>query len=143
MEALVCRSHEEYPTPDCMTPETLLLRQVHPNFMDGAVVTSQAFMPFPRDDGKLSVYDGDQIGAADAHKHYTQTLGNQSRGVWAVTKSEADDEGVEGAPDPLPGFPAHAKIDFGSMSEKACRKIAKRLKVFANVRGCQYEPDRR
>ena len=123
-----------------MTADTLLLRQVHPKFMDGAVVTSQAFMPFPRDDGKLSVYDGDQIGASDAHQHYTRTLGNQSSGVWAVTKAVADGEGVEGGPDPLPDFPAHAKIDFGSMSEKMCRKIAKRLKAFANARGCQFYP---
>jgi hypothetical protein len=123
-----------------MTPDTLLLRQVHPNFMDGTVVTSQAFMPFPRDDGKLSVYDGDQIGAQDSHQHYTQTMGNQSCGVWAVTKAEADAEGVEGGPDPLPGFPAHAKIDFGSKTEKMCRKIAKRLKAIANARGCQFDP---
>lgn len=123
-----------------MTPDTLLLRQVHPKFMNGAVVTSQAFMPFPRDDGKLSVYDGSQIGAADAYLHYTQTLGNQSCGVWAVTKLEADTEGVKGAPDPLPTFPAHAIIDFGSMSERMCRKIAKRLKTIANARGCQFDP---
>jgi hypothetical protein len=123
-----------------MTPDTLLLRQVHPKFMDGSVVTSQAFMPFPRDDGKLSVYDGDQIGASDAHQHYTGTLGNQSCGVWAVTKAESDAEGVEGGPDPLPNFPAHAIIDFGSLPEKVCRKIAKRLKAIVNARGCQFDP---
>lgn len=76
MEALVRDAREKHPTPQRMTSATLLLRQVHPKFMDGSLITSQAFMPFPRDDGKLSVYDGDQIGAADAHQHYTSTLGN-------------------------------------------------------------------
>lgn len=123
-----------------MNSNTLLLRQVHPNFMDGRLVTSQAFFPFPKDDGKLSVYDGDQINASDAYAHYSEILGNQSAGVWAVTKEEADAQGVTGAPDPLPDFPAHAKIDYGNSPEKLCRKIAKRLKVFANARGCQFEP---
>ncbi len=97
-------------------------------------------MPFPRDDGKLSVYDGDQINAADSYAHYTEILQNLSAGVWAVTKAEADAEGVMGAPDPLPDFAAHAKIDFGDRNEKACRKIAKRLKAMAIARGCQFIP---
>jgi hypothetical protein len=63
-----------------------------------------------------------------------------STGVWAVTKAEADAEGAEGGPDPLPDFPAHAKIDFGILPEKACWKIAKRLKSFALARGCRFGP---
>lgn len=123
-----------------MNPDTFLLRQAHPNFMNGLSITSQVFMPFPKDDGKLSAYDGDQIGAEECFKHYTEVLRNQSASVWAVTKAEADNEGVEGGPDPRPDSPAHAKIDFGSLPEKACRKIAKRLKSFALARGCQYRP---
>ena len=57
-----------------MTAETILLRQAHPQFMKGTQITSQVFMPFPKDKGLLSVYDGDQITAADSHRHYTQTL---------------------------------------------------------------------
>jgi hypothetical protein len=47
---------------------------------------------------------------------------------------------VEGGRDPLPNFPAHAIIDFGSLPEKMCRKIAKRLKAIVNARGCQFDP---
>lgn len=121
-----------------MNQTTLLLRQAHPRFMTGLEVTSQAFMPFPKDDGKLSVYDGDQISPEAAHAHYTQVLGNQSHSVWAVSKAEADSEGVPGEPDPLPDFPAHASIDFSSKSAKDCRKIAKILKTKALDRGCLY-----
>lgn len=121
-----------------MNPATHLLRHAHPNFMDGDQISSQVFMPFPRDDGKLSVYDGDQMSAEESYRHYTEELGNRSHSVWAVTKAEADGEGAEAKPDPLPGFAAHSCVDFGSRPEKICRKIAKRLKAFAVQRGCQH-----
>lgn len=123
-----------------MNTETVLWRQAHPNFMDGDKPTSQAFFPFPKDNGKLSVYDGDQINAQQSYIHYTQILENESDSVWAITKAEADKEDVPASPDPLPDFSAHAKIDFGNRPEKECRKIAKRLKAKAIARGCQYRP---
>jgi len=42
-----------------MNDQTLLLRQVHPNFLPDGELSSQAFYPFPKDNGRLSVYDGD------------------------------------------------------------------------------------
>ena len=118
-----------------MNGGTLLLRQVHPNFMKNDALTSQAFIPFPKDKGALSVYDGDQIDAAAAYAHYTKTLRRQSQGVWGVTCSEVALIGLTSAPDPLEGFPCHAVIDFGAASSKECRKLAKRLKDFAEMRG--------
>ena len=44
-----------------MTGTTLLLRQIHPSFVQDGRVTSQAFRPTPKDESLLSVYDGDQI----------------------------------------------------------------------------------
>lgn len=123
-----------------MTSATLLHRQAHPKFMDGAQITSQVFIPFPKDDGLLSVYDGDQISAAEAHTHYTQVLGNESHSVWSVTKAEADGEAVPASADPLPDFPSHSKIDFTGKTDKECRKIAKKLKAWAMARGCQFLP---
>jgi hypothetical protein len=123
-----------------MTSDTLLWRQAHPNFMDGKRPTSQVFFPFPKDNGKLSVYDGDQVNAEDSYKHYTEVLKNESASVWAVIKSEADSHGVPASSDPLPNFAAHAKVDFNFKPEKECRKIAKRLKALAIARGCQYRP---
>jgi hypothetical protein len=67
-----------------MTPATLLFRQVHPKFFPGGTLSSQAFFPFPKDQGKLSVYDGEHITAAQSFTHYTETLHLESAGVWGI-----------------------------------------------------------
>jgi len=95
-------------------------------------------MPFPKDAGKLSVYDGDKISAADSYKHYTTVLKRKSHSVWTVTCRETGEIGLTSAPDSLPDFPSHALIDFASHPEKHFRKLAKRLKAFALARGPLY-----
>ncbi|WP_186096747.1 hypothetical protein [Burkholderia gladioli] len=121
-----------------MNDQTLLLRQVHPNFFPDGEVSSQAFFPFPKDDGKLSVYDGDQIAADASHRHYTVNLGLQSAGVWAVNCEEVGSVGLSFRADPVEGNPAHAVVDFGVLAEKECRKLAKRLRKLAVDRGNLY-----
>ena len=124
-----------------MRPETILLRQVHPNFFPSGQLSSQAFLPFPKDDGKLSTYDGAQISASDSHRHYTQTLDQQSSCVWGVSNSEVTSAGLSSIADPLLNFPSHVLIDFTGHPEKDFRKLAKRLKALALSRGCLYMPD--
>ncbi len=125
---------------------SLLLRQAHPHFMDGDRITSQVFLPFPKDEGRLSVYDGDQISAEESHRHYTHILGHSSHSVWGVSGKEVDETGLSSVADPLPDFPAHALIDFRAtasllrLTEKDFRKFAKRLKALADSRGCLYQP---
>jgi len=114
-----------------MNDKTLLLRQVHPTFFRDGLLTSQAFMPFPKDNGQLSVYDGDQATPEQSFVHYTVDFGFLSAGVWAVTSGECGNIGLSSHPDPIEGSPAHAYIDFGSRAEKDCRKLAKRLKELA------------
>ena len=58
-----------------MTPETLLLRQVHPSFTQDGKLSSQAFFPFPKDEGQLSVYDGDLIEAKPSWDHFRGAFG--------------------------------------------------------------------
>lgn len=123
-----------------MSPTTHLHRQAHPQFAPGGQLTSQAFMPFPKDEGLLSVDDGDQITAADAFAYYTSVLKLESCGVWSVTKSEADGETVNAISTPEPNRPSHASLDFRGKSERDCRKIAKNLKKLALARGCQFSP---
>ena len=123
-----------------MNSETILLRQVHPDFIPEGQLTSQAFMPFPKDEGKPSVYDGDQISAADSYKHYTQVLANKAHSVWGVTCAEVSEIGLTSAPDPKEKFPSHAVIDFTAHPEKSFRKLAKKLKAVAIVRGSLYSP---
>ena len=65
-----------------MNNETLLLRQIHPSFIQAGHITSQAFRPTPKDQNKLSVYDGDQISAEDAWQHSRQIRFAALRGLW-------------------------------------------------------------
>ena len=123
-----------------MKMDSLLLRQVHPNFFQDGQLSSQAFSPSPKDKGKLSVYDGKLISPAQSFEHYTQKLGFQSVGVWGVNNVEVIETGLTSAPDPLPNSPAHALINFGNASDKECRKLAKKLKAFALARGVLYSP---
>jgi len=123
-----------------MTEDTVLLRQAHPNFMKGSLPTSQVFMPNSEDEGRMSVYDADQITPPDAYDHYTRVLLMQSHSVWGVTKKEADGCDVPASPDPLADFPSHARIDFSGVPETSWRKVAKRLKGLSIARGCLYVP---
>jgi len=123
-----------------MKPETLLLRQVHPDFIPDGQLTSQAFMPFPKDNRKLSVYDGDQISASDSLEHYTEILGNRADSVWGVTCAEVAALGLASAADPQANFPSHALVDFTAFPEKGFRKLAKKLKSVALLRGCLHAP---
>ena len=118
-----------------MTDDTILLRQAHPKFVDEGQLTSQAFVPFPKDEAKLSVYNGEQMTAAESYRHYTETLNNEADSVWGVTCAEVTNVDLSYASDPLPESPAHALIDFSGKSTSACRKLAKKLREFASLRG--------
>lgn len=121
-----------------MSPSTVLLRQIHPNFYPNSVLSSQAFYPFPKDKGDLSVYDGDQISAKDSHKHYTEVLELQSVCVYQVSCEEVTSLALQVRQDPLQDFPEHAVIGFANLSDKDCRKLAKKLRDFALAHGCLF-----
>lgn len=120
-----------------MNQSTLLLRQIHPNFIEDTQVSSQAFYPFPKDDFLLSVYDGQLISAELAYLHYTQTLGFESSSVYAIAVNEVSQIGLSCRPDPLDDFPEHAVVDF-THDPKNARKLAKKLRSYAVARGCLY-----
>lgn len=121
-----------------MNPDTTLLRQVHPTFAPDGKPTSQAFLPFPKDDARLSAYNGDRISAADSFEHYTGDLQLESVGVWGVTCQEVESVELEGQEDPLPNSPHHAVISFEHHEAASFRKLAKKLKAFALRRGCLF-----
>lgn len=120
-----------------MNSETLLLRQIHPRFVQRDRVTSQAFTPRATDGNRLSVYDGDQIGPEAAWRHYTTRQSLESAGVMAVTLAEctALDLSVRSAPEP---FPEHAVIEFGALGRNAINRAAKRLRDAASKRGWRF-----
>ena len=122
-----------------MTDETLLLRQVHPTWVQRGQVTSQAFRPTPKDKSQLSVYDGDLISAAAAWDYYTAKLGHASIGVVSVSVAECKGCSSNVAADPEP-FPEHAVIDFTGLSEKEAYRRGKKLTGHAQGRGWQFQP---
>ena len=120
-----------------MTDETLLHRQIHPSFVQSGRPTSQAFRPTPKDEGKLSAYDGDQISPENSWKHYTEELTLASDGVMSLTHQECLDAGVSVNADGQP-FAEHASILFGDVNAE---KVSKKLKGKAVTRGWQFQPD--
>ena len=123
-----------------MNDHTLLYRQIHPNFVQQNRATSQAFQPNSSDANLLSVYDGDQIEAAEAWEHYTSVQLRSSAGVTAVTVSECSRLQLPVVLDGIP-YPEHAYIDFSGYGRRARTSKAKQLRALANARGWQYRPD--
>jgi len=124
-----------------MNEVTLLLRQIHPSFLQNDRVTSQAFRPTPKDEKKLSVYDGDLMTPGESYRHYTEELRLSSTGVMAVSVKECRAVDLEPVSDPEP-FPEHVVIDFSSLpSEKSIKTKAKLLKARAMARGWLYRDE--
>lgn len=120
-----------------MNNETLLLRQIHPTFLQNGRATSQAFRPTPKDESKLSVYDGGLIDPPTAWEHYTKSLALPSAGVMGVTVAECSVLGLQALSDPVP-FLQHVTIDFSAYSKNQIEKKAKLLQVKAQTRGWLY-----
>lgn len=121
-----------------MNSKTVLIRQIHPSFVQNGRVGSNAFCPTPKDDGKLSTYDGDMIDAESAWSHYTHDLGHESTGALglSIEECEALNLSIKSAPTP---FPEHVLIDFSSFGNSAIKKKAKKLKNAAVERGWLFE----
>lgn len=117
-----------------MTPDTLLHRQVHPSWVREGRVTSQAFRPTPKDNNRLSVYDGDRVTPEGAWNHYTSVLNYQSSGVVAISVAECENEQLVVVPDPQNAFVEHVLIDFTQLSASRIRRVAGRLARYANTR---------
>ncbi|MDE0448052.1 MAG: hypothetical protein OXH96_15420 [Spirochaetaceae bacterium] len=120
-----------------MTQDSLLFRQVNPNFVREGRITSQVFKPTPKDGKLLSVYDGELITAQNSYMHYTVRLGFSSLGVVAVTPAECGKLDLRVNSDPIP-FPEHAVIDFRGYSNNQITSKAKYLKDAAVTRGWEY-----
>lgn len=118
-----------------MNQKTLLLRQVHPSWVQQGRASSQAFRPTPKDEKQLSAYDGDQITAVKAWEHYTGILGLSSTGVLAVGECQGLSLLVN--PDSS-RFAEHVLIDFTPYTENEIKRKAKQLKALAECRGWQY-----
>ena len=121
-----------------MDSTTLLLRQVHPSWVQVGRVTSQVFRPTPKDESKLSVYDGGLIDPASAFVHFVHELRLTSAGVLGVYVSECEELGLKVLADPEP-FPEHALIDFTGLDRNRTDNIAKSLRSKSTTRGWLHQ----
>jgi hypothetical protein len=119
-------------------PETLLLRQIHPSFVQNGRPTSQAFRPTPKDRDRLSVDDGSKIEAKTSWERFTGTLGFESVGVLAVTVAECSEQHLPVIADGEP-YPEHCFIDFSGVLKKTAERKAKVLAFHAVQRGWLFE----
>jgi hypothetical protein len=120
-------------------PETLLMRQINPSWIQNGRVTSQAFCPTAKDEGRLTVYDGDLIRPQASWDHFTQALGYSSAGVMAVTRAECLVEQLDVIEDHFP-FPEHCSVDFSPFSNSEIKGKAKALSACARLRDWLYIP---
>lgn len=116
-----------------MNQNTLLLRQVHPSFIQGGQITSQVFRPTPKDENMLSAYNGDLITPEDSWKHYTGAPNNYSIGVMAVSKEECGQHELPVVEDGEP-FPEHVSIDYtGKAKPLKINKLFEHAKSIGNT----------
>jgi hypothetical protein len=125
-----------------MEEETLLLRQVHPSFMQGdrlssLVFSSQTFRPTPKDEGCLSVYNGNKYTPDESFDHYVNEM--LSAGVVAVTVAECSAIELPVEEDNEP-FNGHSFIDYRNKSNGQIKKKASILKRKATDRGWLFRP---
>ena len=126
--------------------DEVLLRMVHPAFVQDGRVTSQVFRPTPKDRHRLSVDRGSLSDAATSWRRFTAS-GWSACGVMGVTVGECRALDLPAYPDPLPATeemaanPAHALIDFGDKpSDRAREKAGKALRRVAVERGWLHGP---
>lgn len=123
-----------------MNDSTLLLRQVHPSFVQDGFASSVAFRPNTFDKGLMTVYDGDLVSAEGSWLHYTTVSNRSSAGVVGLTVQECTAEELTARPDPVP-FLEHAVVDFTKVEEKSWRSKSKKLQAKAMLRGWLYQPE--
>ena len=122
-----------------MTEETLLLRQINPTFIKLGRVTSAAFRPTPKDQQKLSVYDGDKITAAASFVALSRAE-LESVGVLAVTVGESHRPGSAGQVQPR-RLPRARRDRLHRPRGQPCEKKGKQLRDLAETlaAGCRQE----
>lgn len=121
-----------------MSPETLLLRQIHPSFVQDGRVSSQAFRPTPKDEQRLSVDNGDRIQADASWKRFVSHPNCSSMGVMAVSHAECEAQCLPVIEDGDP-YPEHCSIDFSAFGTGAIERKAKQLSRQARERGWLFE----
>lgn len=123
--------------------DELQWRQVHPNWVDGDLVSSQAFKGTSRAPDEVSTARAAKVTAADAFHHYTTELHLASAGTWAVTIAEVTSTACrtieDGECDDVP-TPGHSYIDMRELSKQQRKAARTELARLATIRRRQHPP---
>lgn len=130
-----------------MDNDNLLLRQIHPNFIQGSKASvgafeagTIAFTPNASDNGQLSVYNGEKYDAQQSFEHYISIKGEgKSGGVMGVTNGECLSVSLQAEEDNNP-YDGHSYVDFNALDPKLWKGCAKELKRLAHERGWLHRP---
>lgn len=113
-------------------------RQVHPRFVDGTVVSREAFVGTPGASDEISTVRAAVATAEAAYRHHCEVLGLEASGTWAITVAEAtqancqivDDAACDGV-----DTPGHSFVDMRALSKSARRTARTELAARATARG--------
>lgn len=131
-----------------MDGNTLLHRQVHPSWVQNNIVSAQAFeqitvssqtfSPTPKDNNKLSVYNGNKYTAESSYIHHTRS--HLSAGVLSVLKSECESVYPLTVTEDNDPFDGHSYIDFTQVLSKGQVKAkAQKLRDLAVARNWTFK----
>lgn len=132
-----------------MNDNTPLYRQVVPAYFkpqENGMVAVRAFFPRKRDEGRLSVHNGDGISAEGAYRTFMQIPRCNSAGVVSVFVRECQELEQKKrwelpvCDDPHEGNPHHVVIDFNRIPDEKWMVVAELLRDFAAARGWAYGP---
>jgi hypothetical protein len=131
--------------------EAMFFRQINPKHFSESGPTSQAFIPFPKDKGGLSVDDRQLITAGQSWERATKVCGPNSCGTWGVSKHDVETaSSLEIKPDPQLCNKAHCLVIFPDLGQEGLtknaikrewKKRAQYLAIRATARGPLYRPD--
>lgn len=127
--------------------QILLLRQIHPSWIQEDEVSTAAFTPesvttlafkaTKEHNFKLSTAHQEMIGAEEAWERHTQQLGRTSVGVMAVSVDECHAQELPAIHDRYE-FEDHVSIDFNGLSNGKRDRKASALRTAAQQRGWQF-----
>lgn len=124
-------------TPTVLTnPDTMCLRQVHPQEVTASGLSSSAFLPNTNDNGLLSTRH-ESMGAKAAFQAWI-SAGYQSVGTWGFTVGEISSLSKAVAIDDAAqlGVLYHVSVDFNNaVSEGEKKRWARKFRDAAESRG--------
>jgi hypothetical protein len=123
----------------------VLLRQIHPTFIENGEPSSDRFRPSDEDENMLSLDRSLLVTPSESHANYVAS-GRLSAAVFGLSVSEFESETIPCSEDPLeatataPANPAHSLADYSVHLMRQQKIIGKRLKRVAVARGRLHPP---